>query len=132
MYFMSAGVAYTRTLTQGVKLTDSRKRVHGIVKKLTQTVKVTQTNSRVHGALRKAVQTGNTNDTTKRWGTYIRVQRDRGDVRGDVLRSVGMFVKIVTTGLVRDYLIHRFLKSKEELVIKSPVCREIEIDSRIH
>jgi hypothetical protein len=78
------------------------------------------------------LQTGNVKDTTKRWGTYIRVQQDRGNVRGDVLRSVGMFIKIMTTSLIRDYLIHRFLKSKEELVLKSPVCREIEIDSRIH
>jgi hypothetical protein len=51
---------------------------------------------------------------------------------GGPLRSLGIYLKLTTVGFVRDFILKRFLKSNEEIVLKSPVCREIEIDSRIH
>jgi hypothetical protein len=38
----------------------------------------------------------------------------------------------LTGAYIRDYIIGRFLKSREEIVIKSPVCREITLDSKLH
>jgi hypothetical protein len=67
-----------------------------------------------------------------RWGDYHRAQEDTAGVEGAPLRSVGHFIKLATVGLVRDYILRRFLKSNEELVLKSMVCREIVLDSRIH
>jgi hypothetical protein len=42
-----------------------------------------------------------------------------------------IFIRLLTAGLIRDYLIPRFLRSREELVLKSPVTRELEIESRL-
>jgi hypothetical protein len=65
-------------------------------------------------------------------GEYHRRVQDTAYSEAVSLRQLLIFIRLWTTGLVRDYIIRRFLKSNEELVLKSPVCREIEIDSRIH
>jgi hypothetical protein len=65
-------------------------------------------------------------------GEYYREAFDTAGVAGFPLRSLGVFIKLVTVGLVRDYLLRRFLKSNEEIVLKSAVCRNLEIESRIH
>jgi TnpA family transposase len=69
---------------------------------------------------------------TNNWAEYIRVERDTGDVIGEVRRMLHVFIRLLTGGAVRDYIIRRFLKSNEEMVVKSAVCREITIESRIH
>jgi hypothetical protein len=48
------------------------------------------------------------------------------------LRHLFIFLRLLTAAYIRDYIIGRFLKSKEELIIKSPVCREITLDSTLH
>jgi hypothetical protein len=253
MYFETASVAYTRTLTQGVKLIDSRKltaaykktltmngrntttlghgssyvRKHtatvkgmdllnhfvGVYRKLTQqikagellkgsrallrtagdTVKSTTAQSRFVGNRRSITETGRTVaggigtkrglfrtmpmtvkesdtvgrmallrrtvegtaaafDITGHWGDYVRglyvaagsragtahqgeYHREAFDTAGISvvsLRSLGVFIKLITVGFVRDYLLRRFLKSNEELVVKSVLCRELVLESKIH
>ncbi|GHV93331.1 hypothetical protein AGMMS50268_38340 [Spirochaetia bacterium] len=63
---------------------------------------------------------------------YYRKQEDTAYSEAIPLRSLFMVIRLVTVGLVRDFILKRFLKSNEDIVLKSPVCREIEIDSRIH
>jgi hypothetical protein len=65
-------------------------------------------------------------------GEYYRKQQDTAYSEGVSLRHLFIFLRLVTLSLVRDYLIGRFLRSKEEVVIKSPVCREIILDSTLH
>ncbi|GHV63906.1 hypothetical protein AGMMS49587_15170 [Spirochaetia bacterium] len=69
---------------------------------------------------------------TNHQSAYYRKQEDIAYSEGIALRSIFIFIRLVTVGFVRDFIIRRFLKSNEEIVLKSPVCREIEIDSRIH
>jgi hypothetical protein len=272
MYLELPAQQYTRTVTQGVRLTDNRKRVHGIVKKLLQTAGIHQTNNRIqhairkreetaaateghsrtHTAVRQAIQTTGIHDIpihekglyrimesllgvvetigpvrsivralyatvtsvmevpvrrdirlgvsdsvnhgdsvnrsrgffaflrsglgshdhtgyTGAWGRtvpdpayasgatrrsadyrrnprddlsgtgeslrraeYIRVARDQGNVHGEVRRMLSVFIRLVSFGAARDYIIRRFLKSNEEIVIKSAVCRDITLDSTLH
>jgi hypothetical protein len=54
---------------------------------------------------------------------------DAVSIRDVQKRSVQIFIKIMTTSFVRDYLISRFLSSKTEFVIHSRITRELEIDS---
>jgi hypothetical protein len=44
---------------------------------------------------------------------------------------LGVFIKLVSGSMIRDYGINRFLKSREEIRIKSKISREIVIESRI-
>jgi hypothetical protein len=69
---------------------------------------------------------------TRHGGDYYRKQADTVQAAGVPFRSLLIFVRLVTTSFVRDFLLRRFLKSNEELVLKSPVCRELILDSTIH
>jgi hypothetical protein len=76
-------------------------------------------------AARSVAETGHTAE-------YCRKQEDTASVAGAALRHLLIFIRLLTTGFVRDFIIRRFLKSNEDIVLKSPVCREIEIESALH
>jgi hypothetical protein len=65
-------------------------------------------------------------------GEYYRAVEDTAGSTGVSLRHLFIFLRIATLSLVRDYLLSRFLRSRDELVLKSPVTRELELESRIH
>jgi hypothetical protein len=48
-----------------------------------------------------------------------------------VFRGLIFFVSVITSLFVRDYILRRFLIARQELVIKSCVCREIVMESKI-
>jgi hypothetical protein len=75
-------------------------------------------------------EAGNISETTHR-GNYYRKQEDTAYSEGVSLRHLFVFLRITTLSLVRDYLLPRFLRSRDEIVLKSPVTREVEIESRI-
>ncbi|GHT52219.1 hypothetical protein FACS1894106_0470 [Spirochaetia bacterium] len=110
MYFSyTAPQNYTRTLTQGVKLTDARK--------LTAAYKKT------------LIMNGGNTMAVGHELSYYRKQEDMAHIEAIPLRSLFMVIRLVTVSFVRDFILKRFLKSNEDIVLKSPVCREIEIDS---
>jgi hypothetical protein len=69
---------------------------------------------------------------TKHEGDYYRSLQDTAHSEALPLRHLFIFIRLLTGAYIRDYIIGRFLKSKEELVIKSHVCREITLDSTLH
>jgi hypothetical protein len=69
---------------------------------------------------------------TEHKGDYYRKQEDTVHSEAISLRHLFVFIRLLTAGLVRDYVIRRFLKAREEIVIKSPICREVVLESRLH
>ncbi|MDR2434243.1 MAG: hypothetical protein LBD47_06720 [Treponema sp.] len=69
---------------------------------------------------------------TQHEGEYYRVVEDTAGSTAVSLRHLFIFIRLVTVGFVRDFLLRRFLKSNEELVVKSPVCRELILESTLH
>jgi hypothetical protein len=69
---------------------------------------------------------------TSHVSAYYRRQEDTAHTGAVPRRSLFMVIRLITVSFVRDYILKRFLKSNEDIVLKSAVCREIEIDSRIH
>jgi hypothetical protein len=63
---------------------------------------------------------------------YYRFQTDTVQAQGSVFRGLILFVKIISKIFVREYLLGRFLKAREELNLKSAVSREIILDSKIN
>jgi hypothetical protein len=63
---------------------------------------------------------------------YHRFAADWAENGASALRHLFVFVRLVTGGIVRDCIIKRFLKAKEDLGLKSPLCREMVLESRIH
>jgi hypothetical protein len=105
-------VLFLRSLPEVVRLTDSK----------------TQWAAYIRGLRVEAASMAE----TRHGGEYYRKQADTVQAAGIPFRSLLIFVRLVTTSLIRDFLLRRFLKSNEELVLKSPVCREIILDSSIH
>jgi len=62
---------------------------------------------------------------------HLRAISETAFVVSSVSRGIFLLVRIVTSILLRDHLLGRFLKSKAELSLKSCVCREIVLESRI-
>jgi hypothetical protein len=48
-----------------------------------------------------------------------------------VFRGMVLFVRIVTGLFIKDFLLGRFLKARQELVLKSCISREIVFESKI-
>jgi len=76
-------------------------------------------------------EAGNVAETV-RWGDYYRKEHDVVQVEGSALRHLFVFIRILTTSLVRDFLLRRFLIAREELVLKSCITRNITIESKIN
>jgi hypothetical protein len=82
--------------------------------------------------LRELQETPGIEAETVRAVDYQRFQHDTGNPIGDVKRMLSVFVTLFAASSIRDYIIGRFLKSKEELQIKSKITKELFIDSKIH
>jgi hypothetical protein len=153
MYFSyTSAQNYTRTLAQGVTLSDSRKLTASYKRSLIMNTKGdtllghASAYYRKHSAgVQSTDRTGHLGDylrglyteagsvaETHHAGEYYRLQQDTVTTQALSFRHLIVFIRLVTVGLIRDYLIPRFLRSKEEIVLKSKVSREIELDSRIH
>jgi hypothetical protein len=69
---------------------------------------------------------------TKHRAEYHRKRQDTAYSEAVPLRHLFIFIRLITGAYIRDYIIRRFLKSREEVIIKSPVCRDLTLDSRLH
>jgi hypothetical protein len=76
-------------------------------------------------------EAGNMAETTRQ-GEFYRNESDTVQVKASVFRGLLIFAKILTTSLVRDFILRRFLIAREELVLKSCVTRELTIESKIN
>jgi hypothetical protein len=75
-------------------------------------------------------EAGSMAETTHK-AEYQRKQQDTTYSEAVSLRHLFIFIRLLTGSYIRDYITGRFLKSREEIVIKSPVCRELTLDSKI-
>jgi hypothetical protein len=141
-----------RNCTETVKVGSETKRSQGFYRKTQEGVGGTDVTSFPVLFLRSLPETVELTDTKTKWaayvrglrteaasmaetrhgGEYYRKQADTAQAAGVAFRSLLIFVRLLTTAFVRDFLLRRFLKSNEELVLKSPVCRELILDSTIH
>jgi hypothetical protein len=141
-----------RDITEDTAAYTGLSRVRGFVRFLTGTVSAPDRRNiilswlrRVREELSASGEAGRTGDyirglyaetgsieETLHAGEYHRKQEDTTGIADIPLRSLIAVVRLITTGLVRDYLIPRFLRSNEDIAVKSAVCREIILESRIH
>jgi hypothetical protein len=142
----------SRKCSENVKAETLAKRFQGFYRKAQEGVKGIDNYSFPVLFMRSLPETAAATDIAGHWGAYIRglrveaasmaETRHSGEyyrkkietvgAEGAVLRHLGIFIRLVTVSLVRDFLIGRFLKAREEIVLKSPVTREIVLESKIH
>jgi hypothetical protein len=123
---------YRRSATQTALGTAETKRFEGFYRNMVQIVKNTVSLKGPLTLIRKAAEAAAALTETARREGYCRTQQDTAENNDSTLRYLSVFLRLLTGGAIRDYIIRRFLKSGEELIVTSPVCREITIDSKLH
>jgi hypothetical protein len=126
------GAAYTRTSAEQAAGADGTGRAEGLWRRLPGVAGAADAAGSWGDYVRGLLAEAGAVAETGRRGDYRRNQADTANSLAVSLRHLLVFVRLATVSFVRDYIIGRFLKSKEELIIKSPVCREIELDSRMN
>jgi hypothetical protein len=102
-----------------------------IVRSLADSVYVNQQHRHWGAFIRGLAVTAGTTAETSHRAEYYRLNAETVQAVGSVFRGLLLFVKIISRIFVRDYLVGRFLKAREELILKSAVCREIVLESKI-
>jgi len=69
---------------------------------------------------------------TNRSGEFYRTESDTADADGSLFRQLSIFIKLVSSCFVRDFIIRRFLIAREELVLKSKITLELSMESKIN
>jgi hypothetical protein len=102
------------------------------IRLLVEMVHATEGMKRVNNYIRGLYVIAGSMAETRHTASYYRKHGDTAYSVAVPLRHLLIFVRLLTVGFIRDYLLHRFLKAREEIALKSHVCREIVFESRIH
>jgi len=92
---------------------------------------VSQNNTHVGTFIRSLLVNGESVAETRHTAEYYRYHADIVQSATVVIRGLLLFVRIITGVFIRGYLLRRFLIAKDELKIKSCICREFILDSKI-
>jgi hypothetical protein len=123
---------FIRTLLAGVTAADYAGKVSALLRTIREETTAFEEAGHWGDYLRGIyTEAGNVAETNHE-GNYYRTVEDTAHNEGVSLRHLFIFLRLTTLSLVRDYITGRFLRSKEELVIKSHVCREITFESTLH
>jgi hypothetical protein len=124
--------AFFRTVLNTIKAGDYAAFPVAWLRRLAEKETTLDQNRHIGGYIRGLYVTAGSLAETKHTGKYYRKQTDTAHIEAVSLRHLIIFIRLITTGFVRDFIIRRFLKSNEDIVLKSAVCRELVIESRIH
>jgi len=142
---------FIRIFTDNINIFTDEKRKLIINRNIQESLNITENNTVTILFLRSVPDGVNVTHTFSHWGAFIRglrinaestaetghignfyrVNKDVAKAVGIGLRSLFMFVRIVSKIVLRDYVLRRFLVAKEDFKLKSPICREIILDSKI-
>jgi hypothetical protein len=144
-------LSINRLVQQGITLTDNKATLLTLTRFLQQTVGGITSINRLQALFRKLMDNKGLSDTVKQGKGYcrkiisnafctassicgaifFRKHSDAVRVNETVFRGLIFVVRIVTGVFIRDYLLSRFLKAKVNIELKSVVCREIILESKI-
>ena len=144
-------LSYSRSCTDDVKVNCENKRVHNVIRTIQNNLRgldnksvslvyvrsvtdetiVNDKSSHLGSFIRSLFITADSTAETTHGAIYHRFHADAVQADGSVFRGLLLFVKIISQVFIRDYLLSRFLKSRQEIVLKSCVCKELKLESKI-
>jgi len=101
------------------------------VRSLPETVQVTQTYRHLGDFFRGLPDKADNTAETRHETEYYRFTADKVLTAGSALRGLSMVIRIITRLFIKDYILGRFLKAREELTLKSAISSEIILESKI-
>ena len=144
-------LSYTRMCFDNARANSEMKRIHNVIRiiqdglrgidsqsilllylrSVTDEAIATDKISHLGSFIRGLYVTAESTAETTHGANYHRSNADTVQADGSVFRGLLLFVRIITQVFIRDYLLGRFLKSRQEVVLKSCVCRELTLESKI-
>jgi hypothetical protein len=142
---------YKRSTTQIVRADTKTTGLRTIYRKLQEAIQGLDSYTIHLLHLRSIKETASLSDTIRHWRIFFRGLIDKVEIKseikqgkvyfltltetvqaaGYVFRGLVLYVSIITRLFVRDFLISRFLRARQELVLKSCVNCEIILESKI-
>ena len=110
----------------------SLSRTSSIIRTITENHGLTDTFKRINEYFYNLYEVAGSIAETKRYGDYFRAKNDTVHAVGSVFRHLLVFIKLLSTSLVRDFILRRFLIAREEIVLKSCITRELTLESKIN
>ena len=153
MYFTyTSAQNYIRTLTQGIYLSDNGKITAEYKRTSSQTAQVSETRNLKTEYRRELKETQGIIDTfkqirdyirclkietaiiaeTERSGEFYRTESDTVNIEGFSFRHLLIFIKLFSVSMVRDFILKRFLVSKEQIELKSLITINLTLESKIN
>jgi hypothetical protein len=141
-----------RALEDKINAVDTLNRITNQIRKVTLRIKPQDKIANRQSFLRNCIDAINANSTVNRIANsirwlcqkafsdkaivkniiaYRRKETDTAMCRGMALRRLAIHVWLAGKSIVNDFLLRRFVTRKNNLVIKSPVCREMILESRV-
>ena len=125
------GRGFFKALTDSLSATDNAFSPVLFIRSIAEMKGVTDTIRQWAGYVRGLRDIADSLAVTSRQGEFYRKETDMVQAEGSVLRSLFIFIRILTTSFVRDFVLRRFLVAREELILKSCITREITLESKI-
>jgi hypothetical protein len=141
----------SRKCTENINIDSQTDRIFNVFRRIQEAL--TTTDNQFYSLLfiRSITENVQITDIFKNWGAFIRGLRENADsiaetthvaeykrfafdnvnLPGTVFRGLLLFVRIISKVVLRDYILRRFLVAKEDFKLKSVICREIKLDSKI-
>jgi len=101
------------------------------LRRIPDTVNVTHTFQHWGDFIRSLKVNADSTAETTHEAEYKRFASDNVNAVGTVFRGLLLFVRIFSRIVIRDYVLRRFLIAKEDFILKSPICLELKLDSKI-
>jgi len=102
-----------------------------LIRSVADNITISQQNTHWGDFVRNLLVNAESVAETSQKSEYYRYQNDKVQAVTVIVRGLLLFVRIVSGVFIRDYLLRRFLVAKDELKIKSCICRDLFIESRI-
>jgi len=123
---------FIRSVINNVKTNDNNSYSILFLRTVNETQGVTDTFHRGWNFIRRLYVEAGSIAETERQGNYHRIESDAVYADGSVFRHLIIFIKLVSTSIIRDFILRRFLIAREQLVLKSCITRELTFESKIN
>jgi hypothetical protein len=152
MYFeYSSAQNYVRTLTQGLTVRDTKKHTGNYRRVTTQLAFGSDVLKSYISKIRTIIESLGISDQLQksvgifrllyleaasmseilRYGKFYRIKNETVKAQGSVIMSFFIYVKILTTTFVRDFINRKFVITQKELKLKSKITISLSLESKI-
>ena len=123
---------FTSIIIDNLFSTDDMKSNVLIIRTIKNTQIVSDVFTKINEYFCKLYEEAGIIEQIKKNGKFYRTESDTANADGSVFRKISIFIKLVSTCFIRDFLLKRYLIAREEIVLKSKVTLELTVESKIN